>query len=279
MSVAVRSLLSEATARLRAAGVESPRVDAELLLAALLDVPRNRLRTLDDVPAPVAAAFGEHVARRAAREPLQHITGVAPFRHLVLAVGPGVFIPRPETELLVDAVLPHLRSLGAPVVVDLCAGSGALALSIAAELPGSQVLAVEASEDALAWLRRNAAGTNVEVVAADVRDPEALRAWHGCVDAVVCNPPYVPGTAEVGTEVRADPPGAVFAGADGLELMSTVSSLAADLLRPGGILAVEHDDTHGSAVPALLARDGRWTDVVDHEDLAGRARYATGRRA
>ena len=279
MSVAVRSLLLEATARLRDAGVESPRVDAELLLAALLDVPRSRLRTLDDVPAPVAAVFDEHVVRRSAREPLQHITGVAPFRHLLLAVGPGVFVPRPETELLVDAVLPHLRSLAAPVVVDLCAGSGALALSIATELPGSQVLAVEASEAALAWLRRNAAGTDVEVVAGDVRDPELLRPRFGGVDAVVCNPPYVPGSADVAPEVRADPPNAVFAGTDGLELMSTVSSLAAALLRPGGILAVEHDDTHGSAVPALLAGDGRWTDVADHNDLTGRARYATGRRA
>ncbi len=279
MTASVRALLFDATERLRAAGVESPRVDAELLLAALLDRPRGALLALDSVPGPVAEQFAAHVARRTAREPLQHITGVAPFRHVLLAVGPGVFVPRPETELLVDAVLPHLRSLDAPVVADLCAGSGALGLSIATELPGSQVLAVEASEAALAWLRRNAAGTGVEVVAGDVRDPELLRPWFGGVDAVVCNPPYVPRAGDVAPEVRADPQEAVFAGADGLELMSTVTSLAAALLRPGGVLALEHDDTHVASVPALLIGDGRWTDVVDHDDLTGRPRYVTSRRA
>ncbi|WP_375500911.1 peptide chain release factor N(5)-glutamine methyltransferase [uncultured Jatrophihabitans sp.] len=278
MSVAVRALLADATQRLRSAGVDSPRVDAELLLAFVLEVPRGRLVALDDVPASVAATFDEHVTRRATREPLQHITGVTPFRHLLLAVGPGVFVPRPETELLVDAVLPHLRSLEAPLVVDLCAGSGALGLAIAAEVPGASVIAVEASEQAARWLLRNAEGTSAQVIVGDVRDPELLRELHGRVDAVVCNPPYVPRHVHVAPEVRADPREAVFAGGDGLDLMSTVVALATVLLRAGGRFALEHDDTHAVSVPALLSQDERWTDVVDHDDLTGRPRYVTSRR-
>lgn len=274
----VRALLAGATRRLAAAGVPTPRVDAELLLADLAGVPRARLITLDDVPGPVAAAYDARIARRTAREPLQHITGRAPFRHLMLQVGPGVFVPRPETELLVDAVLPHLRGLAHPSVVDLCAGSGALALAVADEVPGARVVAVEASDAAAHWLARNAAGTPVRLIVGDVRDPELLVALYGHVDAVVSNPPYVPLAVEVDPEVRADPAEAVFAGADGLDLMSTVVERAAALLRPGGVLALEHDDAHAAAVPALLARDGRWDGVADHADLAGRPRYATARR-
>jgi release factor glutamine methyltransferase len=278
-STSIHPLLIEATDRLRAAGVASPRVDAELLLAALLDVSRSRLVTLDDVPATVSAAFAEHVRRRAAREPLQHIVGVAPFRHLLLAVGPGVFVPRPETELLVDAVLPHLRALASPLVVDLCAGSGALGLAVATEVPGASVVAVEASADAAPWLIRNAEGTPVQVVVGDVGDPGLLRHLDGSVDAVVCNPPYVPLATEVDAEVRADPSEAVFAGPDGLDLMSSVLVCAARMLRPGGILALEHDDSHATSVPALLSGDARWTQVEGHPDLTGRPRFVTARRA
>lgn len=273
-----RELLAGATARLAAAGVPSPRVDAEILLAALLDTSRTSLVTRDTVPASVAATFDEHVTRRAAREPLQHITGVAPFRHIQVAVGPGVFVPRPETELLVDAVLPHLREVGAPTVVDLCAGSGALALAVADEVPDARVVAVEVSDAALSWLTRNAADTPVRVVAGDVRDPELLRLLYGVVDAVVANPPYVPRPADVAPEVRADPGEAVFAGTDGLELMSALIARAAQLLKPGGMLAVEHDDTHGAAVPALLESDGHWTSISGRRDLAGRPRYAVAIR-
>lgn len=274
----VRALLAYATARLAAAGVASPRVDAELLLAVLLDVSRTRLLTRDQVPAPVAAEYDRWLGRRAAREPLQHITGRAPFRNLDLAVGPGVFVPRPETELLVDAVAPELAGRSAPFVVDLCAGSGALALAIADELPGTRVLAVERSVEAVRWLDRNAAGTTVAVMASDIGDPELVRRWRGRADVVVSNPPYVPRTTEVDPEVLADPDEAVFAGADGLELMPTVITVAAALLRPGGLLAVEHDATHGEAVPGLLHADGRFIEIIDHRDLSGRARFATGRR-
>ncbi|HYU02731.1 MAG TPA: peptide chain release factor N(5)-glutamine methyltransferase [Jatrophihabitantaceae bacterium] len=272
-----RAALADATARLRDAGVDSARVDAELLLAHCLGVERSRLSTVDGVDEAAGRDFFALVERRAAREPLQHICGSAPFRYLDVAVGPGVFVPRPETESLVDAVLPALTSLTAPVVVDLCAGTGAIALSIASEVPGAAVYAVELLPDALAWLKRNA-GTEITAIAGDVTDPSLLAQLRGRVDAVVSNPPYVPLGTSVEPEVRADPAEAVFGGADGMALIPDVIARAAALLRPGGVLAVEHDATHGEAVPRLL-RDGRlWRDVADHRDLAGQPRYATAVR-
>lgn len=275
---ATRAPLADATARLRDAGVESARVDAELLLAHCLGVERSRLSTVDGVDEAVRRDFVALVERRAAREPLQHICGSAPFRYLDVAVGPGVFVPRPETELLVDAVLPALAAVTAPIVVDLCAGSGALALSIAREVPGATVYAVELLADALAWLERNA-GTEIAVVAGDVTDPSLLVQLNGRVDVVVSNPPYVSLGTDVEPEVRADPAQAVFAGADGLALMPVVIARAAALLRPGGALAVEHDATHGESVPHLLRSADAWRDVADHRDLAGTPRYATAVRA
>ena len=272
------AVLAAATQRLAAAGVSSPRVDAELLLAAVLDVPRSRLLAQHDVPDTALDRYTAWLDRRVAREPLQHIVGTAPFRHLELAVGPGVFVPRPETELLVDAVLPHLRRCPAPLALDLCAGSGALALALAAELPAAIVVAVESARPALDWLHRNAAGSRVIAVQADVHDPDALRDYIGRADVVVSNPPYVPDDVPIAPEVRADPPDAVFAGSDGLALLPAVISRAAELLRPGGWLAVEHHDTHGPAVLDLLTRDDCWADAADHRDLADRPRYATARR-
>lgn len=273
-----RGLLADAARRLAAAGVDSPRVDAELLLAHCLRVPRSRLLLVDGVAPEAEKAFRALLARRERREPLQHLVGHAPFRHLELAVGPGVFVPRPETELLVDAVLPTLRATDTPVAVDLCSGSGALALAIADEVPGARVYAVERSPEALVWLRRNAQGTAAEIVAADVTDPALLSGLRGRADVVVCNPPYVPSGTAVAAEVRADPQEAVFAGSDGLVLMPAITARAADLLRPGGVVAIEHDDTHGAALPALLDADGRWTEVVGHLDLTGRPRYVTAVR-
>jgi release factor glutamine methyltransferase len=279
MTRPVRGLLADATERLTAAGVPSPRVDAELLLAGLLSVDRARLLTRDAVPAFVAGEYEQQVTRRIAREPLQHITGEAPFRHIVLAVGPGVFVPRPETELLVDAVLGHLQGIGEPIAVDLCAGSGALALAIADEVPGSRVVAVEYAFGAMRWLNRNVAGTAVRVVNGDVRDPELLRELYGTADAVVSNPPYVPLSADVDPEVLADPRDAVFAGPDGDELLPVIVSRAALLLHSGGLVAIEHDDSHGEIAPALVRADGRFCDIVDHPDLTGRPRLVTARRA
>ena len=277
MSRAPRGLLDAATERLGVAGIDSARVDAELLLAHCLGLERSRLALVDDVADPVAAQFGVLVERRASREPLQYICGRAAFRYLDVLVGPGVFIPRPETELLVDAVLPFLQTIRAPVVVDLCAGSGVLALAVADEVPGAQVYGVEHSDAALMWLRRNA-GTKVTVVAGDVLDARRLLELHGRADVVVSNPPYVPAATLVEPEVRADPAEAVFAGDDGLALMPAVIASAGSLLRRGGMLAVEHDTTHGRAVPDLLRAAGGWGKVADHVDLAGHPRYATAVR-
>jgi release factor glutamine methyltransferase len=271
-----RQVLEDATARLSAAGLDSPRVDAELLLSHVLGVPRARLLMISGVHPSAVVTFDRLVKRRGLREPLQHIVGRAAFRHIQLAVGPGVFVPRPETELLVDAVLPGLTADS--LAVDLCAGSGALAVALADEVPGLRVVAVETSPEALVWLQRNTRGTSVEVVDGDVRALELLSDLGGSVDAVVCNPPYVPAATEVAPEVRFDPNVALFAGPDGLALIPDVIARAAELLRAGGVLALEHDDAHGTAVPELLAADGRWRDVVDHEDLTGRPRYATAVR-
>jgi release factor glutamine methyltransferase len=266
--------LAAATAQLTAAGVATPRVDAELLLAHVLGVPRSRLVLVEAIPADAAAEFAALVRRRAERVPLQHLVGTAPFRHLDIAVGPGVFVPRPETELLVDAVLAEVR-VGS-VVVDLCAGSGAIGLAVAQEAPGSVVVAVELAPEALTWLRHNAAGSSVRVVRGDVTDAGLLTGLSGGVDVVVSNPPYVPAATEVAPEVRADPPGAVFAGADGLALIPAVLARAAQLLRPGGLLALEHDDTHARPVAQLAAAAG-FGEIADHTDLTGRPRYLTAR--
>lgn len=266
-------LVAAAAERLAAAGVESPRVDAELLLADLLGTSRSAALLRQTVAPVDADRYAEYVRRREQREPLQYILGIAAFRHILLHVGPGVFIPRPETELLVDAVLPHLQALAAPLVVDLCAGSGALAVAIADEVPRARVVAVERSTDALGWLRRNAT-ERVEIVAADIADDDLLTHLRGQVDVVVSNPPYVPAAIEVSPEVRADPPEAVFAGDDGLDLIPTVIRRAGRLLKVGGAVAVEHDETQDLAT----LFDAAWTDVADHADLSGRPRYVTASR-
>lgn len=274
-----RELLAGATARLARAGVGSPRVDAELLLAHCLNLDRGQLALVGEVPSAAAAAFADAVGRREAREPLQHIVGSAPFRHLLLAVGPGVFVPRPETELLLDAVLPALAGIERSIVVDLCAGSGALALAAEDETAGAIVHAIELCEDALVWLRRNCAGTGVRTQAADVRDAGLLPELRGRVDAVLSNPPYVPTGSAVEPEVLADPASAVFAGADGLAVLRAVLDRAAELLRRGGVLAVEHDAGHEQAVPELLAGAGGWQQITAHRDLAGLPRFVTAVRS
>ena len=270
--------LAEAAARLAEAGVASPRVDAELLAAHTLGVGRGRLLLIDTLRGDELRRFGELVAERARRIPLQYLLGTAAFRHLELAVGPGVFVPRPETELLAGWGI--ARTVPGATVVDLCSGTGAIALSVADEAEPGRVFAVERSPAALAYLRRNAVDfPSVRVVPGDVNDPELLVECRGGVDVLLCNPPYVPDGTAVPPEVSDhDPAEAVFGGADGLVLIRPVIALAAALLRPGGAVGIEHDDVHAEAVPELLRADGRFADVAAHEDLAGRPRYATARR-
>jgi release factor glutamine methyltransferase len=279
-------MLGDAARRLAEAGVESPRVDAELLLAHVLGVPRGRLLTLDEAAGDDAARFAELVGQRADRVPLQHLTGRAAFRHLELAVGPGVFVPRPETEQLTGWALERLAGLDGPVVVDLGSGSGAIALSIAHEHPGARVTAVERDPGAIAWTRHNAmarvaAGdTAVGVVAGDMTDPALLSELDGRVAVVVSNPPYVPDDAVLPREVADhDPPLALWGGPDGLDVVRGMLTVAARLLHPGGWLGIEHADQQGTALPAVVRAHGAFTDVEDHPDLAGRPRFTTARRS
>ena len=261
-------------------------MDAELLLAHVLGVSRGRLVTLDDLTEDDASRFGELVQQRADRVPLQHLTGRAAFRHLELAVGPGVFVPRPESEQLTGWALERLTGIDGPIVVDLGSGSGAIALSIAHEHPGARVTAVERDPGAVEWTRHNAlarvaAGdTPVGVVEGDMTDPALLSELDGRVTVVVSNPPYVPDGAVLPREVADhDPPLALWGGPDGLDVVRGMLTVAARLLHPGGWLGIEHADQQGTALPAVVRAHGAFSDVEDHRDLAGRPRFTTARRA
>lgn len=282
----VSGVLAAAAERLAAAGVASPRHDAEALAAHVLGVERSRLVLAGPLTDGQRARYADLVDQRASRVPLQHLTGVAGFRRLDLSVGPGVFVPRPETEVLAGWAVDALRGLPAPLVVDLCAGSGAVALALAQEAPGARVHAVEVDPQALAWAERNAAARAaagdppITLHRGDVTDPGLLAVLTGAVDLVTANPPYIPVGATVEREVAEhDPPVALWGGADGLDVVRAVERAAARLLRPGGLVGVEHADLQGAAVPAVFARTGRWLDVADHADLAGRPRFTTARRA
>ncbi len=284
MASPVRAELAAATARLSDAGTGSARVEAELLLSHVLGLSRTRLLFTDTLAEAEAEVYRKLIGRRLTGIPLQHLTGTAPFRHLELAVGPGVFIPRPETELLVELAARHL--VAGAVVVDLGAGSGAIALSVAQEFPVARVVAVERSERALHWLRRNAAerlaagDRPVEVVPGDITDERLLAELTGEVAVVLANPPYVPASlrARLPVEVGHDPDVAVFAGADGLALMPALAARAGRLLRPGGFLGIEHDDSHSASVSALLTDAGGWRQVTKRPDLTGRPRFVTALR-
>lgn len=278
----LRLAIGESERMLAAAGVASPRVDAEILAAHVVGVERGRLMMHPLVDPPVVEALRRLVVRRAAREPLQHLLGTAVLGPVEVAVGPGVFTPRPETELLLEWGLRAIADVASPLVVDLCTGSGALALAVSAGRPDARVHAVEADPGALSWARRNIEvhGNTVTLHAADVRGSDLLVELESHVDLVLCNPPYVPDGTPLPPEVTEwDPPGAVYGGPDGTEIIRAVIAGSAGLLRYGGHLAIEHDDTHGESVPALLRRRRVLTDVEEHRDLAGRPRFATARRA
>jgi release factor glutamine methyltransferase len=281
----VLDAVNAARLRLRRAGVDSPRHDAEALLAYVVGVPRSRLALVPAIDPAQQARYDELVALRASRVPLQHITGVTGFRRLDLVVGPGVFLPRPETEVMTGWAIAAVAGMADPLVVDLCTGCGAVALSIAHEAPRARVHAVEREPTAIGWAGRNAAAQEaagdrpITLHRGDVADPALLADLAGTVDLVTANPPYVPDGGVLPVEVaRHDPAAALWGGPDGLAAVREVERAAARLLRPGGQVAVEHADVQGEAVPAIFTGAGRWTEVADHPDLAGRPRFTTARR-
>ncbi|MFV8050410.1 peptide chain release factor N(5)-glutamine methyltransferase [Mycobacterium sp. 48b] len=274
----VRQAIEAATARLAAAGVASPRIDAELLAAHAAGVDRSRLMFLDDPGDGFERAYDELVAARSRRIPLQHLTGTAPFGALTLSVGPGVFIPRPETEALLEWACKQ-RLPSNPLIVDLCTGSGALALALAAQWPDARVLALENSPAALEFARSNAAGTRVEIIDADVTAPGLLPDLDDRVDLLVSNPPYIPEAAVLEPEVAEhDPAQALFGGADGMSVIRPIVALAARWLRAGAPCGVEHDDTTSELVVDAFADDGHFGEVTARRDLAGRPRFVTAAR-
>ena len=294
-----RDLLGDAERRLDRAGVVSPRFDAESILGFVLGVPRTKLFLHDNVERTQASVFERLLIRRISREPLQHIIGTAGFRTLTLSVGKGVFVPRPETEVVVEAALRELRLLptddnGRRVVIDMCSGSGAIALSLAIEEPGTDVIAVELSDDAVPWLQANVdnyaealgtVGSRVVVVHGDVTNIGTGLLNHLIfqVAMVVSNPPYipermVPRDPEVAVH---DPNLALYGGSDGLNVVRQVAAASARMLPDGGVLIVEHADVQGpdaqNGVPRLLT-DAGWDDVIDLQDLAGRPRFTRATR-
>jgi len=273
----IRQAITEATTQLAAAGIDSARVDAEYLAAHAAGVDRARVMFSEPDPA-FYPRFRELVARRAQRIPLQHLIGTAAFGPVEVQVGPGVFIPRPETEALLEWAM-NQPLPPRPVIVDLCTGSGALALALAHTWPQADVVAVEKSPEALGYARRNCAGSGVEVLEADVTVPSLLADRNGTVDLLVSNPPYIPDGAELDPEVMDhDPAAALFGGPDGMSVIVPIIALAARLLRPGGKLGIEHDDTTADQVVAALDRDGTFGDITARRDLTGRPRFVTATR-
>lgn len=274
-----------ATARLAEAGVESPRADAELIAAHVHKVKRGELHLVPD--SEFDAQFWADIGRRANREPLQHITGRAYFRYLELDVGPGVFVPRPETEVLAGWAIDRLREMDVanPVAVDLGTGSAAIALSIAQEVPRATVHAVEADPLARSWAERNitryvdsyTAGRVLlhagDFVAGKLSELESLA---GSVDLVISNPPYIPVGSVVAPEAAEhDPPAALWSGADGLDAIRAVERVARWLLRPDGLVAVEHSDLQGTPVYWVFNEEAGWRDTRNHKDLTDRDRFVT----
>ena len=282
----VRTLRDQTAGRLAAAGVPDPEVDADLLIGHVLGLSRGGVQArailggvLDD---DQVAALEALVVRRAAREPLQHLTGRAAFRSLELAVGPGVFVPRPETEQVVQLAIDALRATAEPepIAVDLGSGSGAIALSMAIEVPHARVWAVENSAAAFAWTRRNVdevGAANLELVFGDLATE--LSELDGRVAVVISNPPYVP-AAEIPVDPEVhlhDPVAALYGGEDGLDVVRVLSRRAAELLHPGGLLVLEHAEQQSAAIAAILSADG-WRAIAHHRDLTLRDRATTAIR-
>jgi release factor glutamine methyltransferase len=286
VTATIAGFLRDATSALGEAGIQSPEIDAELLIGHVLGLSRGEVQarsitgaTLTD---ELVERLGKMVERRAAREPLQHITGRAYFRSLELAVGPGVFVPRPETEQVAQFAIDALRVVASaePIGVDLGTGSGAIAFAMATEVPHAVVYAIEKSPDAYPWTLENQRLTgadNATVVLGELAD--AFPELNGTVDVVISNPPYIPNDAiPRDLEVRLhDPAIALYGGADGLDVVHQVSQTALRLLHRGGTLVLEHGELQGDSIAALLRADG-WTAVATHPDLLGRDRATTALR-
>ena len=279
----IKALIIDGKAQIEAAGYSS--VDAEILFAHLLGLTRMELhnpialeRALAEVTdeSAIVDGYAELVKRRCNHEPVQYLTGTAGFRKLNLVVGPGVLVPRPETEGLVEEVLKHIANLSGPVsVIDLGAGSGAMAISIATEAPNTHVIAVEKSSDAIEWLKQNVAfyDESIRIVQGDVAEVlEGVKC-----DVVVANPPYVPDSQPLPKDVaNFEPAIALFGGVDGLELPRRFIDAAARLLKTGGLLAIEHTETQGDSIAKLLSTD--FTQISLHLDLTGRPRWTSAIR-
>ena len=289
MPTTISAALAQATRTLSDAGVSEPRLDAELIVAHVLNESRGRIQVLDLMGAEISEepldTIHEMVRRRAHREPLQHITGKAPFRRLELAVGPGVFVPRPETEWVTQLAIDALTALGPQsdqelIAVDFCTGSGAIALSIATEVAHVRVWAVEKSGEAFAWAARNAetvAPSNLVLEHTEVEG--SLSKLNGRVDVVVSNPPYIPtGSVPRDPEVQKfDPELALYGGADGLEVVRQVSTNAHRLLKPGGRIVLEHGELQGADIREILLGDG-FTGAQTLQDFTNRDRATTATR-
>ena len=278
MTTRLRCAIESATMLLADAGIDSARYEAEELAAHLTGTERGRLPLVDSPDDTFFDRYHAAIATRSRRVPLQHITGTAAFGPLRLLVGPGVFIPRPETEAILEWATAQ-RLPQAPFIVDLCTGSGALAIALAQHWPEARLLGIDDSDAALEYARKNSAGTKVELLHADVTKPGLLTDLDGQVDLVVANPPYVPDGAPVEPEVsHYDPSHAVFGGTDGMTVINAIVRLAGRWLRPGGFFAVEHDDTTSLLTCELISGTGRFDDVVAQTDLTGRPRFVTARR-
>lgn len=278
----MRHVIDCAAAVFAEAGIDSALTDAEELAAHVAGTDRGRLAVLDPPGDEFFTRYHDLVTARRNRVPLQHLTGTAAFGPMKLHVGPGVFIPRPETEVMLEWALKPAtaqRLPSRPVIVDVCTGSGALAVALARYWPGARVLGIDDSQTALDYAQRNAAGTGVELARADVTTPGLLADLDGRVDLVVANPPYIPEGAVLDPEVaQHDPPHALFGGADGMSVIAAVVTLAGRWLRQSGLFAIEHDDTASSRTVELISGTGLFEDVTARRDLAGRPRFVTSTR-
>lgn len=274
----LRRAILAASATLAEAGVDSARTDAELLAAHIAGVDRGLLAFAEDPGEDFYPRYAAAVRERSARVPLQHIIGTAPFGPLTVQVGPGVFIPRPETEAMLEWAAAQPLADGA-LIVDVCTGSGALAAGLSHYHPGSRVIAVDDDPVALSYARRNTAHAAVDVVEGDATDPGLLADLDGTVDLVVSNPPYIPAGTALDPEVAEhDPDHALFGGPDGLAVIRPLVSLAGRWLRDGGLFAVEHDDTTSDSTIETIRAAGGFADIEAHTDLAGRPRFVTAVR-